>query len=85
MDTELVTQLVKCPHFTQQVPSHFDSDGMLRQSGKVLRDVQQSPVRVNLWAAGFSFSRARPMVEWAPYDSRLEDLFFGEEVSIAVR
>jgi hypothetical protein len=68
-----------------QVPTHFDSDGMLRQTGRILRDVLMQPVRVGLWAAGFSFSRATPMMELAPYDPRLEDLFFGEEVYMAAR
>jgi len=70
---------------TLLVPSHFDDDGILRQKARQLRFIGGQPLRHQLWAAGFSFSRSRVMVQDVPYDPMLQDLFFGEEISMAAR
>jgi len=76
----------------------FDEDGMLRIKGKRLRtiraatttattatNVQISPPCPSLfWASGFSFSKGLLLRE-VPYDPDLPHLFFGEEISMALR
>lgn len=82
---------------TYLVPTNFDRNGILRQSGRRLcrrpREIEEAKllstdtVRVLpslLWASGFSFSDASLLQE-VPYDPQLEFLFFGEEVSMAAR
>ncbi|CAE7827708.1 gnt1 [Symbiodinium sp. CCMP2592] len=63
----------------------FGADGFLRITGKSCKasafDVPQPGI---FWAAGFSFSSAA-MLREVPYDVELEDLFFGEEPSMATR
>ena len=44
---------------TLLVPSHFDREGMLRQKGRVLAEVAARALESHLWAAGFSFCRAK--------------------------
>jgi [Skp1-protein]-hydroxyproline N-acetylglucosaminyltransferase len=75
---------------TLLVPLKFDGDGMLRQSGRAIvrrENVSPSkggPIPSLLWASGFSFSDALMMSE-VPYDPLLPFLFFGEEISMALR
>lgn len=59
------------------------ADGFLRISGKAVHAVS-SPQQSYFWAAGLSFALASVIRE-VPYDATLEDLFFGEESSMAVR
>ena len=69
---------------------HFDKDGMLRIKGKRL--VPPSSLHTNIqtprsslfWASGFSFSKSLLLQE-IPYDPNLSHLFFGEEISMALR
>jgi [Skp1-protein]-hydroxyproline N-acetylglucosaminyltransferase len=68
---------------TLLVPWKFDSSGMLRQRGRLLQP-RNDPVLCNLYAAGFNFGPAR-MLQDVPYDQSLHHLFFGEEMSMAVR
>eukprot|EP00743_Colponemidia_sp_Colp-15_P002204 GILK01002390.1.p1 GENE.GILK01002390.1~~GILK01002390.1.p1 ORF type:complete len:261 (+),score=43.21 GILK01002390.1:483-1265(+) len=64
---------------------NFDSkDGMLRISGKLLASIQREPIHSLFWASGFSFSDSR-VIQEVPYDPFLKFLFFGEEMSMAVR
>lgn len=94
---------------TLLVPTHFDNDGMLRQKGRILSTISSHCAQSYLWAAGFSFCRAKVcwsicffilllnhvwckylyfsqfFIENTPYDGSLQDLFFGEELSIAAR
>lgn len=44
---------------TLLVPTHFDQDGMLRQKGRVLAGIPSHAMQSHLWAAGFSFCRAK--------------------------
>lgn len=68
---------------TLLVPWKFDSTGMLRQQGRLLQP-RNDPVPCHLYAAGFNFGPAR-MLQDVPYDQSLHHLFFGEEMSMAVR
>ena len=68
---------------TVLVPWKFDSNGMLRQRGRLLQP-RDDPVPCYLYAAGFNFGPAR-MLQDVPYDQSLHHLFFGEEMSMAVR
>eukprot|EP00435_Cladocopium_sp_Y103_P072933 s1156_g41.t2 len=61
----------------------FGPDGFLRITGKKCKTFS-SPRTGLFWAAGFAFSSGQ-VVKEVPYDIRLEDLFFGEESSMAVR
>ncbi len=73
----------------------FDENGILRQKGvRLLTRAPPAgdddaaaalPVRSPLWAAGFSFSRARDTLLRVRYDPSLASLFFGEECSMAAR
>lgn len=64
----------------------FDSqDGMPRLKSRVVFRVPSKTLIPSLfWAAGFSFSEGS-MVRECPYDSSLQCLFFGEEISMALR
>ena len=66
-------------------PSSVDSSGLLRQTGRLLRAPQQTPVPCLLWAAGFNFGRALELLDLVPYDPHLNYIFFGEEESMAAR
>jgi [Skp1-protein]-hydroxyproline N-acetylglucosaminyltransferase len=82
------------------VPWKFDNkDGMLRQKGRLmnLRSRSNSSQDNNnnnnnnnnnipclLFAAGFNFFQSK-LLELCPYDGKLHGLFFGEEISMAVR
>ena len=60
------------------------ADGMLRFRARLLASHPPAPLPTPFWAAGFSFSRGS-LVREVPYDPRLPFLFFGEEISIALR
>jgi|MDSY01.1.fsa_nt_gb hypothetical protein len=62
-----------------------NGDGMLRQTGRLLRRVAEKPLPSLLWAAGFNFSRAQESITECPYDPHLSFVFFGEEISMAAR
>jgi len=70
---------------TALVPWKFDSDGMLRQKGKLLGPECSEPVLCQMFAAGFCFGMAEWMMQDCPYDGKLHHFFFGEEQSMAVR
>ncbi|CAM9507295.1 unnamed protein product [Chrysoparadoxa australica] len=66
-------------------PTKFDeADGMLRQTGRMLREIQKAPIPSPLWASGFSFSESTTILE-VPYDPFLHQIFFGEEPCMAAR
>jgi len=65
------------------VPWKF-SDGMLRQKGRLLQKTSERVIPCPLYAAGFNFSSAA-VIKDCPYDATLHHLFFGEEMSMAVR
>ena len=84
---------------TMLCADYFDDDGMLRIKGKRLSGGEAGeageaggsssstllPPRPSLfWASGFSFS-TRQFVTEVPYDYDLPHLFFGEEISMALR
>jgi [Skp1-protein]-hydroxyproline N-acetylglucosaminyltransferase len=69
---------------TLLIPDKFGSEGMLRQRGRFFCTTPDRPVRCQLYAAGFNFCSASVLQD-CPYDSSLHHLFFGEEVSMAVR
>lgn len=50
-----------------------------------MQRIPSQPVMAYLWAAGFSFTISQVMMELVPYDPNLEHLFFGEEISMALR
>ena len=62
-----------------------NDDGILRQTGRLLRHTASKPLPSYLWAAGFNFSRAKETIVECPYDPHLPFLFFGEEISMAAR
>jgi hypothetical protein len=66
-------------------PRQFDGHGLLRQAARRCAATSPSPIPSTLWASGFSFSWARPVLEACPYDPCLRHLFFGEELSMAAR
>ena len=69
---------------TLLVPWKFaKQQGLLRQRGRLMKP-QSNPVPCLLYAAGFNFSRSN-VVEDCPYDPNLHNLFFGEELNMAVR
>jgi [Skp1-protein]-hydroxyproline N-acetylglucosaminyltransferase len=68
---------------TLLVPWKFDSDGMLRQRGRLL-EPRDTSAPCHLYAAGFNFAFASVIAK-VPYDGGLQYLFFGEELSMAVR
>ena len=63
---------------------------MLRQKGRRLKSCSLEDQNVNdnisslLFAAGFNFSYSS-MIQDCPYDLKLHHLFFGEEISLALR
>jgi hypothetical protein len=70
------------------VPWKFE-DGILRQKGRLLEhDYKHALPNDNipclLYAGGFNFFHSS-ILETCPYDSKLHGLFFGEEISMAVR
>ena len=75
---------------TLLLPWKFDDeDKMLRIRGRLFREElprgEDAPVPCHLYAAGFNFCRAEPVLRDCPYDGSLHHLFFGEEISMAVR
>jgi [Skp1-protein]-hydroxyproline N-acetylglucosaminyltransferase len=70
------------------VPWKFHKkDGMLRQKGRLLNDHHSnsnSNIPCHLFAAGFNFFQSS-LLDLCPYDGKLHGLFFGEEISMAVR
>jgi [Skp1-protein]-hydroxyproline N-acetylglucosaminyltransferase len=72
---------------TLLVPWKFDNQGMLRQRGRLLQSSDSdSPASIPclLYAAGFNFGPAS-IIKDVPYDPSLDYLFFGEELSMAIR
>jgi hypothetical protein len=69
---------------TRLYPSEFDATGMLRQKARLMKTRPSAPVRHSLFAAGFCFGPSAWMRD-CPYDGFLHHLFFGEEVSMALR
>ena len=68
---------------TLMVPWKFDSSGMLRQRGRLLKKISRTgPIRTQLYAAGFNFARRESMHD-CPYLTH--QVFFGEEVYRAVQ
>jgi [Skp1-protein]-hydroxyproline N-acetylglucosaminyltransferase len=68
---------------TLLVPWKFDNDGMLRQRARLVRHANDN-IPCHLYAAGFNFSYGR-VISDCPYDGGLQHLFFGEEISMAIR
>ena len=69
-------------------PCKFDDDGMLRQKARFLTPKEQTsthPIPCHLFAAGFCFGPSAWLIRDCPYDGTLHDLFFGEEMSMAIR
>ena len=72
---------------TMLVPWKFSQeDGMLRQKGRLLRRdySEDENIPCHLYAGGFNFCQSS-ILDICPYDSKLHGLFFGEEISMAVR
>ncbi|KAL3790475.1 hypothetical protein HJC23_012031, partial [Cyclotella cryptica] len=81
---------------TVLVPWKFDADGMLRQKGRLLRSDYTDNDLANagndsndnipclLFAGGFNFFHSN-LLDCCPYDHKLHGLFFGEEISMALR
>ncbi|KAG7373282.1 glycosyltransferase GlcNAc [Nitzschia inconspicua] len=72
---------------TYLVPWKFDDQGMLRQCGRVVKRNDKSflPHKHYLYAGGFNFAPSR-VIRDVPYDTMgLPHLFFGEELSMAIR
>jgi [Skp1-protein]-hydroxyproline N-acetylglucosaminyltransferase len=78
------------------VPWKFDKHGILRQKGRILHNhghrsfgattktSSNDNIQCLLYAAGFNFSDSKVILD-CPYDKDLDNLFFGEEISMAVR
>lgn len=67
-------------------PWKFDDDGMLRQKARYMdKQSAAEPICCSLFAAGFCFGPATWLTRDCPYDGTLHDLFFGEEMSVAIR
>ncbi|KAL9180802.1 hypothetical protein ACHAXT_011255 [Thalassiosira profunda] len=71
------------------VPWKFGDDGMLRQKGRLIDPAYQTGsgndnIPCLLYAGGFNFFRSS-LLDVCPYDAKLHGLFFGEEISLAVR
>jgi len=62
----------------------FDSDGLLLIKARELASPLPEPTKHFFWGAQFSFSSSEILCE-VPYDPGLQMLFFGEEISMAVR
>ena len=69
---------------TRAAADAFGADGMLRFRARLLATAPAAPLPTPFWAAGFSFS-AGALVSEVPYDPHLPFLFFGEEISVALR
>ena len=75
---------------TLLVPWKFGPDGILRQKGRLVRSGYTYKVHDNdnlpclLYAGGFNFFHSSMLLD-CPYDHKLHGLFFGEEISMAVR
>lgn len=69
---------------TRPAADAFGADGMLRFRARLLSTQPSAPLPTPFWAAGFSFSEGA-LVREVPYDPHLPFLFFGEEISIALR
>jgi [Skp1-protein]-hydroxyproline N-acetylglucosaminyltransferase len=69
---------------TLLVPWKFDNNGMLRQRGRLLQPTTDTAIPCRLYAAGFNFGLSS-IIKDVPYDPTLDFLFFGEELSMAVR
>jgi len=76
---------------TLLVPSVFDKNNLLRQKSRIISpSINASMYKTNdnipstLWAAGFNFGPKSSMKD-VPYDDNLPELFFGEELSMALR
>ena len=65
-------------------PAFGSADGMLRFRARLLKHTPSFPIPTAFWAAGFSFSSGKRVRE-VPYDPYLPFLFFGEEISMALR
>eukprot|EP00439_Symbiodinium_sp_Y106_P047909 s4539_g6.t1 len=68
----------------QNCANTFDSDGILLIKARELKAPLPEPTKHYFWGAQFSFSSAEVLCE-VPYDPQLQMLFFGEEISMAVR
>ena len=75
---------------TVLVPWRFDKDGMLRQKGRLIREgyvhsrgSNNDNIPCTLFAGGFNFFHST-LLDICPYE-RHHGLFFGEELSMAVR
>ena len=68
---------------TQPAAKAYDADGMLRFRARLLSRPPVAPVAGAFWAAGSLLARERDRRR--AYDPHLPFLFFGEEVSMAVR
>ncbi len=76
------------------VPWKFGEDGLLRQKGRLLRmeytksdsfgEHYNDNIPCLLYAGGFNFFHSS-LLDVCPYDRKLHGLFFGEEISMAVR
>ncbi|KAL3931712.1 MAG: hypothetical protein SGBAC_011182 [Bacillariaceae sp.] len=75
---------------TLLVPWKFDERGILRQRGRLLKNDASNiknplaAIPCHLYAAGFNFGPAS-MIQDVPYDPKLDFLFFGEELTMAIR
>eukprot|EP00978_Attheya_sp_CCMP212_P039876 scaffold211689_cov55-Attheya_sp.AAC.1 len=77
---------------TLLVPWKFDTtNGMLRQNGRLLAHDEDTVASTHndnipclLFAGGFNFGMKQMILD-CPYDAQLPQLFFGEELSMAVR
>lgn len=72
---------------TLLVPWKFDdkNKGILRQRGRLLSSLlPNAAIPCHLYAGGFNFAPAQVLKD-VPYDQFLHELFFGEELSMAVR
>lgn len=71
------------------VPWKFDENGMFRQKGRLLIPTEKDSHDENnipclLFAGGFNFSMKFTLKD-CPYDDTMHHLFFGEEISMAIR
>jgi [Skp1-protein]-hydroxyproline N-acetylglucosaminyltransferase len=71
------------------VPWKFDENGLLRQKGRLLIPLEndshdESNIPCLLFAGGFNFSTKASLKD-CPYDGTMHHLFFGEELSMAIR
>jgi len=67
-------------HVTQMCANGFNKQGVPLFKSRVLKaDVIKRPTESGFWAAGFSFSSG-DLIKECPYELRVGDIFFGEEV-----